>query len=258
MILLLGGTAETPELVRGLLDNGFQILLSTATDTELNLPASGKLRRICGMKNADELKALTTHEKIKTIICAVHPYAQQAIANARICAKDSGIKIFTYLRPESERPPSGAVIHEFADHSQAAENACKNHKKVLLTVGSRNLDIYAQAARKYRSELFVRLLDCQLSREAVVRNNLPAENVIFARGPFSCEDNCKLLEKSGASAIITKDGGRAGATAEKFRAAEIYKVEIYLIGRPQYDFSFFTSTDQLLKAVIEYHSGKLE
>lgn len=108
MLLLMGGTSESGEIMRALClpksgQPPYSVLLSTATQEPLSVPAevwsSGRAQRISGRLDRAALVKLIRQRDINLAICAVHPYAAEARKALTAAARECGIPSLVYLRP---------------------------------------------------------------------------------------------------------------------------------------------------------------
>jgi precorrin-6x reductase len=104
---------------------------------------------------------------------------------------------------------------------------------VLLTVGSRFVHLYAQAARESGCELWARVLPNRESLEACERAGLAPERIVGELGPFSVEANLELLRRVGATVLVSKDGGEKGGVREKLEAARHCGCRFVAVARPE-------------------------
>jgi precorrin-6A/cobalt-precorrin-6A reductase len=230
MILLLGGTSETAPLARALLEAGYQVLVSTATDAPLKLPEHPRLKRRHGRLDRYAMVALMQRCEIRVLLDATHPYAAQAQDQARQAAAKLGLP---YLR--WERPPSdfdGYAVTWAENHRHAAQLACANGRPVLLTTGSRHLESYVSQARLTDVRLRARVLPHDESRRAVEQAGLAPEEVIWGQGPFSVESNREHIRRHEIGVLVTKDSGRAGGVPAKLKAAQLEQCIVVVVRRP--------------------------
>ncbi|MEK7753961.1 MAG: precorrin-6A/cobalt-precorrin-6A reductase, partial [Acidobacteriota bacterium] len=87
MILLLGGTSETAVIAERLACAGFEVVVSTATETALNVGVHPRIHRRCGRLDAKAMERFVNDRKIRAIVDAAHPYAEQLRAHARAVAE---------------------------------------------------------------------------------------------------------------------------------------------------------------------------
>jgi precorrin-6A/cobalt-precorrin-6A reductase len=230
MILLLGGTSETAPLAGALLQAGYQVLVSTATDAPLTLPEHPRLRRRHGRLDAEAMAELMRREGMRVLIDAAHPYASQARQQARQAAETLGLPYLRWERPGTDF--SGFPVRWAADHEEAAALAFADGRPVLLTTGSRHLAPYVEQARRTGIPLRARVLPHAESRLAVEQAGLAAEEVIFGQGPFSVEENRAQIRDHAIGVLVTKDSGEAGGVPAKLEAARLEGSEVIVVRRP--------------------------
>ncbi len=64
------------------------------------------------------------------------------------------------------------------------------------------------------------------------RAGIPGENIVSGRGPFSVEENLKVINKYGIGVLVTKDSGVAGGVPEKLEAARVAGCRVIIVQRP--------------------------
>jgi precorrin-6A/cobalt-precorrin-6A reductase len=246
MILLLGGTSETAPLAGALLEAGYQVLVSTATDAPLALPEHPNLRRRHGRLDAEAMAELMRREGVRVLIDAAHPYAGQAREQARQAAETLGLPCLRWERPGTDF--SAYPIRWTEDHAEAAALAFADGRPVLLTTGSRHLAPYVEQARLTGIPLRARVLPHAESRQAVERAGLTTEELIWGQGPFSVEENRAHIRKHAIGVLVTKDSGEAGGVPAKLQAARLEGCEVIVVRRPVTDDGerCFQSTAELL------------
>jgi precorrin-6A/cobalt-precorrin-6A reductase len=231
MILLVGGTSETAPLAEGLAEEGFAVLVSTATDVTLDTGDHPGIRVRTGPLNQSALEDLVRDQGIRAIVDASHPYASEIQHNAQGAAEKVGIPYFRWLRPGSLNDRS--YIHVAEDHAKAAELAFSFGRPVLLTTGSRNLSPYVEESARTGVPLTARVLPHADSTEACRRAGLSKEQIIIGRGPFSLEENRAVIRAHGIGVIVTKDSGEAGGVPVKIEAAVQEACEVVVVRRPE-------------------------
>ncbi|MDH3998500.1 MAG: precorrin-6A reductase [Desulfuromonadales bacterium] len=230
-VLLLGGASETAPLALKLAQQSFQVLVSTATDEPLAVGEHTAISRRCGRLTLEEMGQLITQEHCCALVDATHPYAKEAHRVARLACEQTQRPYLRYQRPESEQRDSRWLYAD--NHEQAALLACELAKPILLTVGSRNLRPYVEAATKCGLPLYARVLEHPESVAACDAAGLDSSQRIFGRGPFSFEDNLNLLQKHQIGVLVTKESGAAGGVLEKWRAAQQQGCRFVVVKRPQ-------------------------
>jgi precorrin-6A/cobalt-precorrin-6A reductase len=231
MILLIGGTSETGPLAEALALNGFEVLVSTATDVFLEVGVHERISRRVGALDASGLSALVQEKGIRLIVDASHPYAAEVHSNAAVVTEGYGIPLIIWDRPSCEIDEDFIINAD--DHEEAARFAFSYGRTVLLTTGSRNLVPYARESRAKGVPLIVRVLDHPDSIRACNDAGIPPENFITGRGPFTLEENLMTIRKHHIGVLVTKDSGKAGGVPEKIEAARIENCKVVMIRRPE-------------------------
>lgn len=230
MIFLLGGTSETMGIATALAEAGWRVLVSTATDNELDTGNHPLIQRRAGRMGKDSMANLAREIGARAIVDATHPYAVEAKATAVAVSADTGITLISFMRPgiryDYER------IHFVADHEEAAVLAFSFGRPVLLTTGSRNLAPYARERGKTGVRLVARVLPHQESYLACQAAGLNDDEVITGRGPFTVDENVDVIRRYGIGAIVTKESGAAGGVPEKVEAARREGIHVIMVDRP--------------------------
>ncbi len=250
LILLLGGTSDSAPLAERLAQQGYQILVSTATEAELNVGQHPAIQRRSGILDKAGMIALIQENSIQAIVDATHPYAAIVRATASEIAQQLALPYFSFVRPTSVST-SEKGIHFAPDHQAAAQLAITYQRPILLTIGVKNLAPYVAASADL-IPLIARVLPSDASNQACRAVGLPDENIILARGPFSVSQNCELIRRFKIGVLVTKDGGAAGGVPEKLEAAQITGCKVVLVQRPilpqQTD---FYDINQLVESLCE-------
>ena len=187
MILLLGGTSESVFLAPVLAEQGYAVLVSTATDTPMNIRNHPLISRRNGDLNEEELSHLIRSQSIRAIVDTTHPYAEKISPLAQKTAQALAIPYFLWDRPAVV--PRGQGFLFAKDHEQAAGLAFSIDQPVLLTTGSRNLRPYVEQSLQTHIPLWVRVLPQVSSLEACRLAGVQEDRILTGRGPFSVEDN---------------------------------------------------------------------
>ena len=231
MILLIGGTSETAPLAFGLAAAGYEVLVSTATDTPLAIGDHPRISRREGRLDEEGMVALAGEEGVRAIVDAAHPYAVTAHMVAQKAAQRLGIPCFVFRRAEADTKREN--VRFAADHAEAAKMAFAFDRPVLLTTGSRNLAPYAEAACRTGVPYIVRVLDTRESLNACRAAGIPEDRIIAGRGPFSVEENLAAIRRFGIGVIVTKESGRTGGVEAKLIAANQTQCRVIVIRRPE-------------------------
>jgi precorrin-6A/cobalt-precorrin-6A reductase len=251
MILLLGGTSESIEIARLLVDAGFSTLLSMATDVIMNLPESPLLTVRRGPLDQRGIEDVVLNNGIKMLVDATHPYAEDVTDNALLVCRKLGVE---YLRL-SRKPvvQEGRNIIFVKDHEEAVLKGVLLGGTILAAIGIKNLGVYVAMCSKHGVRLIVRALPSEDSRKMLRDLGVPPEDTIIGRGPFSFEDNLLAIRRFGVKTLITKDSGTRGGTEDKIRAAEHEGCSTIVVQRPPAEVSgAFSEPIDLVNAVKDY------
>jgi precorrin-6A/cobalt-precorrin-6A reductase len=231
MILLLGGTGESAHVAKAIAGAGYRVLLSAATDVPLETGSHANLFLRRGRLDREGMAALVRQEHIRAIVDVTHPYASQVRATAAQVAEHLRIPYLTYVRPGGVSSRDG-VLH-VATHHEAAQVAFSFGLPVLLTTGSKNLALYIDQARASNLPLIARVLSHPDSVQACLDAGLPEDCIVTGRGPFTVEENRRLLRTFGIGVLVTKDSGVRGGIREKLEAALQENCSVIVVDRPE-------------------------
>ena len=220
-ILILGGTHEAFELAERLAaQGGVDFISSLAGRTrEPRLP-KGQVRT-GGFGGVEGLARYLREEKITHLVNATHPFAAQMSANAVAAAGTAGTPLLRLLRPVWTARPGDRWVAA-RDAAEAAERCRREGGRIFLTLGSGELDAFAEI---HNAHFLVRMID------APERLPLHDHRVLTARGPFSLQDELRLLAEHHISLIVAKNSG-GEATYAKIEAARRMGLPVVMIERP--------------------------
>ena len=249
MILLMGGTSETNVIASALAEAGYEVLVSTATDVELDVGCHARICRRAGRLTEEAMLVLVREKGIRAIVDATHPYASAAHSVAAYVADQAGVPYMMFDRPSVDRFDDDVILAD--SHEDAAVLAFAIGRPVLLTTGSRNLEPYIRESNRIGTLLIARVLDHPESLEACRKAGLKDEQIIVGRGPFSEADNRSTIRKHNIGALVTKDSGAAGGVEEKLSAARLESCRIVVVTRPVLVSDAFSSVEKLLDAILQ-------
>jgi precorrin-6A/cobalt-precorrin-6A reductase len=231
VILLLGGTSDARELAAELRGAGYDVLVSTASEYGARLAAPSGADVRGGPLDVEELDRLVSGAD--AVVDATHPFAERISAAAASGCTRLGRPYLRVERPAGELPGEVVRAADAAEAARiAAELASVSGGAVLLTVGSRTVDVYALAAREAGVRLIARVLPLPESLAACAAAGLEPRDVLAMQGPASSELDAALLRHLGAAVLVTKESGEAGGLGEKLRAVELAGATAVIVARP--------------------------
>lgn len=221
-VLILGGSAEASALARLLAgDPRFGAVLSLAGRTRSPvLPPVP--HRIGGFGGVDGLVSWLREPGADLLVCATHPFAAQMRRHAVEAARRSGAPLLLVERAAWTRVAGDQWI-PVPDMTSAARAIGSKRRKVLLTVGQKDLSPFVEAPRH---AYVIRSIDPPPPGSLP-----PGAEVISARPPFGEAEERRLLEAHGIEVIVTKNSG-GGDTSAKLAAARALGVPVIMVDRP--------------------------
>ncbi|MBW5447612.1 precorrin-6A reductase [Cohnella sp. CFH 77786] len=236
MILMLCGTSDARELALRIREAGHEVLATVVTDNAArSLEEAGIAVRV-GRLTAPEMAELIRGRRMEAVVDASHPFAEEAHRNAMAAAKEAGVPYIRYERENVSFEGQGSVIY-VDDYAQAAEAAAAKRGVIMLTTGSKTLQIFAEKLLPLPdTRLVARMLPRKDNMEKCEELGIEQKNIVAMQGPFSKELNKALYSQFGVTLMITKESGKVGAVDEKLEAAMEMGIETIVIGRPQIEF----------------------
>ena len=223
-VLLFGGTTEGRELAEKLpviycavSDYGAQ-LVKELPSVEVRV---GRLDRA-------EMEEIIRKEAPLCAIDATHPYAREASRNIKAACEAAGLPLARVKRAETVLPAEAVTV---ASVEEAALFLEKNEGAALLATGSKELAAYSAVTDRKR--LFARVLPDPEVISKAMEAGFDSGHIIAMQGPFSRAMNEETLRHTGASWLVTKDGGTAGGTEEKIEAARSCGARVIMVCRPE-------------------------
>jgi precorrin-6A/cobalt-precorrin-6A reductase len=219
-LLILGGTTEGAELAHALAgDRRWNATVSFAGRTlqpaPLPLPC-----RVGGFGGPAGLARYLTEHGIDLLIDATHPFAAQMTRNAAEAAGQTAIPLLRVSR-EPWRAETGDRWVEVADMREAAEALGPVRRRVLLTIGQKDLAPFAAAPWH----------DYLIRSVETPAHIPPGSRTLAARGPFEEANERALLERERIEILVTKNSG-GNATRPKLLAARALGIAVIMVARP--------------------------
>lgn len=261
MILLLGGTAETHQILAGLLSWDLPVIVSTATPLGKNLLeeqlppqvlCGGRVEVRCGRLDACGLADLIRTRGVRLVVDATHPYAGEVSRQASTACRETGITCLRFSRPRQE-PEQHQLVYRVPDYLSAACRAGALGYRIFLTTGSKTVSIFAGELEPQR--LIVRVLPDPQTIARLLELGIPARQIIAAQGPFSRELNLAMFRDWRADVVVSKQSGAVGGQEAKLAAARQLGLPVVLIERPPEvgAVRIFEDVAELLRTVRELY-----
>lgn len=251
MILVLAGTSDARELAVLMKNAGLPLLTTVVTENAaIELDKAGLDVEI-GRLTADEMVGLIAVRKIRAVVDASHPFAEEASRNAIQAAEQAGVSYIRYERESQSYDFEKLTIVE--SYEAAARLAARKKGVIMLTTGSKTLQIFTEKLLGLEGvRLIARMLPRMDNLEKCEKLGFPQKNIIAIQGPFSKEFDKALYQQFGVTVMITKDSGKVGSVDEKIAAAKELGIETILIRRPTIAYgNVYHDFNNVLKALNE-------
>ena len=234
-LLILGGTREAYQLAEILNAQFTQEKLNfisslAGTTKKPNIPA-GKFRT-GGFGGLSGLKNFLVKEKISLLVDATHPFAENISKNALLASSEIGIPLLVF-----KRPPWVKQYNDQWIEVSSVENAVKYLKNVekktgslystgsiFLTTGNKELWLFQNFLNYH---FLVRTVE-----EPELVSEWPQATFLKDRGPYTLENEIKLLKKHKISMLVAKNSGGI-STYAKIEAARYFKIPVLMVRRPE-------------------------
>ncbi|WP_069162573.1 cobalt-precorrin-6A reductase [Nocardia altamirensis] len=219
--LILGGTREARELAHiASGEPGFDIVSSLAGRVRDPMLPDGAVR-VGGFGGVDGLREWLAANRIAVVVDATHPFAGTISANAAAAVADLRLPLVHLRRPSWSAQP-GDRWFRVPDLAAAAKTAAELGDRVFLTIGRQGVGAFAGSTRAW---FLIRAIDPP-------DGPLPPQHeLLLARGPFTVEDEARLLADRRIDVVVTKDSG-GDQTDAKLTAARAAGLPVVMIDRP--------------------------
>ena len=223
-VLILGGTGDAVKLAAKLVTiPQIEVISSLAGRTKKPAALVGQVR-IGGFGGAEGLANYLQQNSIDILIDATHPCAGQITHNGAIASHIANIPHLMLVRPQWERVTGDEWIE--VESVEAASKAIpKSVNRIFITSGRQQLEPFLQRSQVYPETWYLmRSIDPP-------EIELPNSKMLLDRGPFSLEQERKLLREYQIQAIVSKNSG-GDATYAKIIAARELGIPIVMVQRP--------------------------
>lgn len=227
-VVVFGGTTEGRLIAEELYNKGLLSVVCVATEYgETFLSNQDKVR--VGRLDVKEMTELLSSVNPTLVVDATHPYATLVTSNIIEACKNTGYKYIRVSRDSESFDEAG--IYEFSELSGMIEWLNQEEGNIFSTLGVKEISALT-AISDYKKRVFVRVLPVKSSMEECASAGFDEEHIIAAMGPFSYEQNIKMMNETSAKILLTKESGKAGGFLEKIRAARDCDLKIAILKRP--------------------------
>ena len=229
-ILVIAGTADSRAFIEEKLKEGNTILASVATDLGREMLNPYPLDVHVGRLDLEGFSNLIREKQVKKVADASHPFAEIVSRTVREACRITGIPYQRVERTVIDYDYDR--IHVVPDVREAV--SCLNDMEgpVLLTTGVNTAAQYYAGVSEASERLYIRVLDTPASYEGCRNAGFPDEHVFGEMPPYSVEDNLRLIKKTGARVMVSKDSGKTGGVDIKVEACKASGIPMILIQTP--------------------------
>lgn len=232
--MVIAGTKDAFDIIKKLSSLGAYIIATVTTQFGSEVLGSNKGVEIkVGMLDKTAMLKLINENDISCVVDASHPFATEVSANAVTCCEQAKIEYLRFERKRIQFNPQ--LVIAVKSFEQAAIEANKIDGNILLTIGSKNIDVFTRLIDNYKTRLFARVLPDSRMIEKCERVGLTANNIIALKGPFTKQMNIEIIRYCNAKVVVTKESGETGGTQQKIDAAHAIGAKVVLIERPESD-----------------------
>ncbi len=231
-VLIFSGTTEGRELAEKL--SGLPLQLYVSVATEFGKTCMGDVQGaqvLCGRMDREEMTRCLRRLEVDLVIDATHPFAAEATENIRGACEQCRVPYIRCLRDEEEYADADGIVR-VKSVQEAVEYLKRTEGKILITTGSKELQLYTEIA-DYGNRCYARILPGAESEDRCRALGFAEDHVIAGRGPFTEEENRELLDWTQARYFVTKESGKAGGFQEKREAAARRGAVLVVVERPK-------------------------
>lgn len=232
--MVFAGTSDARHYVlEELAGKGEKIIVCTATKYGAKLyPEHPSIVNIyCEPMDESAMIDVMKQDNITKVIDATHPYAVNVSANIKIATDKLCIPLEVIEQREELGGEMAEIVTFADDYIDAVEKLQDTKGNILLTIGSRNIDVFAEKLEKDR--LVARVLPTSDVIKKCEALGLVPSQIIAMQGPFSSEINKAIYEKYNIRHMVTKDSGKIGGVEEKIMPAIELGINTIVIKRPR-------------------------
>lgn len=232
MKLVFAGTSDARKFALSLAESGEKIIVCTATRYGASFyPKHKNIVRIYDYPmNANEMERIVKQESVDIIVDATHPYAVNVSSNIKKAGNKAGIPVKTVYRESDLQDDILEQLIRVSDYQNASDYLKYTSGRILLTIGSNNLEYFT--IYKLLDRLVVRVLPTVDSIKKCITLGLSPKQIIAMQGPFSKDINQVIFNDYHIDYIVTKDSGKEGGVIDKISAALESELKVVLIERP--------------------------
>jgi len=250
MILLLAGTSDARALAVQVKKAGHEVTATVVTENAAIELQRAEVKVKIGRLTKEDMMDFVTEHRVKAIVDASHPFAEEASKNAIGAAAETAIPYIRYERASQAFTYDNMTM--VSTYEEAAEVAAEKKGVIMLTTGSKTLQVFTEKLLPLSDvRLVARMLPRLDNMEKCQQLGFSQKNIIAIQGPFTKEFDRALYKQYGVTVMVTKESGKVGSVDEKVEAAKELGLDIIMIGRPKIEYGTVYSTfEEVVHALV--------
>lgn len=228
--IVIAGTTEAREVIDCQLRQGHKVLACVATELGAEMLEGYKIDVHTGRLDPEGFQKLFRDNPCDRVIDASHPFAKLVTKTVREAARQMNIPCERYERKELQYEYDRIIY--VSDANEAVKRLNEIPGNILLTTGVNTAAVYAAGVTDAKNRVYIRVLNNAASCEGCRKAGYPESHIFGEMPPFTLEDNLKLIQKTDAKALVTKDSGKTGGVDIKVEACKEAGIPLVMIRRP--------------------------
>ncbi len=230
---VFSGTTEGREICNFLWKLNINTDVFVATEYGASvMPEYNTAKVFVGRLNEAEIEKIIGDYII--VIDATHPYAAEVSKNIKNACLKKSVRYIRLLR----KIECKEEFLSFYSVDEAAIYLKSSIGNIFVSTGSKELEKY-KIIDGFEKRIFGRCLDSEEVKKKCTELGFLKENFIFAKGPFTYEENIKAFKNFDIKILVTKQTGKNGGFYEKIYAADALGIDIIVIKPPVSENGFY-------------------
>lgn len=251
MILVLAGTSDGRQLAKRLSHKGYNILATAVSQYGgALLESSGASEVMVKGLTFQELKQTIIEKKIKLVIDATHPFAQEISRQAIEITQELAVPYLRFERKNLALPQNN-LLYPVKSMEEAAQKAVELGKNIFLTTGSKTLETFLAKQQKGVPRIIARVLPDPKVLEKCFSLGLAPKDIVALQGPFSKELNKALFQQYAVDLVVSKESGATGGTDSKVEAALELDIPLIIVQRPLLNYPLVVETFEKVEEFLQ-------
>lgn len=247
-ILLIAGTGDSSAFLSRLPRDIAVVATTVSTLGAGCIPLGDQIKVHTGPLERDGFYDLLKAEDCDFLVDMSHPFAVEVSASAREAAQSACIPYLRFLRA---RYDDDGTCRRFPDVLSAAQALNEIDGNVLLTTGSKTVDVFQKHVVGFERRCYLRVLSSSSVLAELENRNIDPGHIFAMKGVASAALNIALAREINAACIVSKDSGITGGLKEKITAAKELNISLFLIDAPAETGPVYRRFEDILAIIAE-------